>query len=348
MIGGLRVNDLLITVIIPVYNVEKYLDKCISSVVNQTYKNLEIILVDDGSPDRCPEMCDQWAKKDNRIKVIHKENGGQGTARNMALDICTGDYILFIDSDDYIINDMIFAMVNATGNSKYDLVLCGYTVDNGLRTVDTMWYESEFELNNKQLMLEYLKSCKIITGPVCKLFKRKIFDNIRFPNFRANEDAYIMHRLFGKCENAYILNKHLYVQNIREGSTEQSSFNKNKMHLLDCELDMREYITEKYPEHINLVLERPSNAAFLLLNKIIMENDLNKNKDWVTVLEDFLTKEKEYLISEKSNSLSINFIDYYFDKKNAYIFKQKLSGFKFKLRKKIKKLLIKIKNTRGK
>ncbi len=334
---------LKVSVIIPVYNVEKYLDKCISSVVNQTYQDLEIILVDDGSPDRCPEMCDKWAKKDNRIKVIHKENGGQGTARNMALDICTGDYILFIDSDDYIKNDMISVMVNATSNSKYDLVLCGYIVDSEFRIVNALWYDEDFIFNNKQLMLEYLETKKILPGPVCKLFKKEIFNNIRFPDFRANEDAFIMHRLIGKCNTAYLLSEHFYVYNIRDDSTEHRPFNKDKMHLLDCELDMREYITEKYPEYINFVLERPSNAAFLLLNKIIMENDINKNKDLITVLEEFLLNEKQFLISRESNSLVINLIDYYFDNKNTYIFKQKLLGLKIKIRKKIKIVFIKIK-----
>ena len=338
---------LKVSVIIPVYNVEKYLEKCISSVVNQTYQNLEIILVDDGSPDRCPEMCDEWAKKDNRIKVIHKENGGQGTARNMALDICTGDYVIFVDSDDYIKNDMISSIVNVTSKCEYDLVLCGYTVDNNLRKFDTQWYEKDLQCDNEQLMLEYLQSGKIFTGPFCKLFKKEIFHDIRFPNFRANEDAYIMHRLFGKCKNAYFLNKHLYIQNIRDGSTEQRPFNKNKMHLLDCELDMREYITEKYPEYINFVLERPAKAAFLLLNKIILENSIKQNKDSIIVLEKFLIKEKEYLICQNGNSSMINYINCYFKNKKRYIFRQKLLGLKFKIRKLIKKILLKIKKLWG-
>ena len=92
----------LISVIIPVYKVEKFLDRCIESVVNQTYKNLEIILVDDGSPDKCGEMCDEWAKKDDRIEVIHKPNGGLSDARNIGIDKCKGDFIMFVDSDDYL------------------------------------------------------------------------------------------------------------------------------------------------------------------------------------------------------------------------------------------------------
>ena len=97
----------LISVIIPVYKVEEYLDECVLSVIRQTYANLEIILVDDGSPDNCPRMCDEWATKDSRIKVIHKENGGLSDARNAGLDAAEGQYIAFIDSDDYIKPDMM-------------------------------------------------------------------------------------------------------------------------------------------------------------------------------------------------------------------------------------------------
>ena len=102
-----NLNEELISVIIPIYKVEKYLRECIDSIINQSFKNLEIILVDDGSPDNCGKICDEYAKKDNRLKVIHKENGGLSSARNAGLDIATGEYISFVDSDDYVSNKFI-------------------------------------------------------------------------------------------------------------------------------------------------------------------------------------------------------------------------------------------------
>ena len=116
-----------ISVIVPVYNVEKYLDKCVESIVNQTYKNLEIILVDDGSTDSCPEICDEWAKKDNRIKVIHKPNGGLSSARNAGMDSMTGSYIQFVDSDDYIKSNMIEVMYGNIIKGDYDVCVCNYS-----------------------------------------------------------------------------------------------------------------------------------------------------------------------------------------------------------------------------
>lgn len=116
--------DNLISVIIPIYNVEKYVDRCIESVVNQIYKNLEIILVDDGSPDSCPQICDKWAEKDERIIVIHKQNGGVSTARNAGLDIAKGDYIGFVDGDDYLEPEFYETMLNALLSNDADIVMC--------------------------------------------------------------------------------------------------------------------------------------------------------------------------------------------------------------------------------
>lgn len=121
-------NNQTVSVVIPVYNVEKYLDRCIESVINQTYQNLEIILVDDGSPDRCPQMCDMWAEKDSRIKVVHKKNEGLGMARNTGIACATGEYICFLDSDDYIDLQVIEKAIRLADSTESDIVLFGMTL----------------------------------------------------------------------------------------------------------------------------------------------------------------------------------------------------------------------------
>ena len=183
----------LISVIVPVYKVEKYLNQCVESIVNQTYKNLEIILVDDGSPDNCPAMCDDWAKKDNRIFVIHKENGGLSSARNAGLDIARGEYIGFVDSDDFIDSDMYESLLNAMLSEDVDLVCCGrrivdecgliqhdcYTHErrsySGIDIVKSLFYGNEFD----EAMWD-------------KLYKRSFFDETRFPIGEVNEDIVLM------------------------------------------------------------------------------------------------------------------------------------------------------------
>lgn len=118
----------LVSIVLPIYNVSKYLDKCITTIVNQTYKNLEIILVDDGSTDQSPSMCDEWVKKDGRIKVIHKQNGGLGNARNTGIDNATGKYIFFIDSDDYVSLDLVSKCYNSAKSTNADIVIYGFSV----------------------------------------------------------------------------------------------------------------------------------------------------------------------------------------------------------------------------
>ena len=119
------VDNVCVSVVVPVYNVEKYLDRCVSSIVNQTYSNLEIILVDDGSPDRCPELCDAWARRDNRIRVIHKQNTGLGMARNTGIENATGDYICFFDSDDYIHRETIEKACRVMNGNEVQIVIFG-------------------------------------------------------------------------------------------------------------------------------------------------------------------------------------------------------------------------------
>ncbi|MGN0524120.1 MAG: glycosyltransferase [Eubacterium sp.] len=119
----------LISIVVPVYKVEKYLDRCVESIINQTYTNLEIILVDDGSPDNCPEMCDEWAKKDGRIKVIHKQNDGLANARNSGIELCLGDYVMFVDSDDYIEPDMVEFLLNISIKYDADVSRCGFFIN---------------------------------------------------------------------------------------------------------------------------------------------------------------------------------------------------------------------------
>ena len=116
----------LISIVIPVYKVEKFLGRCMESVVNQTYKNLEIFLIDDGSPDNCPKMCDEWAAKDSRIKVIHKQNDGLANARNSGIEIFTGDYVIFIDSDDFLELDMVEFLLNLSVKYDADISRCGF------------------------------------------------------------------------------------------------------------------------------------------------------------------------------------------------------------------------------
>ena len=257
-----------VSVIVPVYGVEKYLNACVESIVSQTYRDLEIFLVDDGGKDGCPQMCDDWANKDDRILVIHKENGGQGTARNAALDRVSGDYILFVDSDDTIQPTMIEDMVAASDGGRHDVVLSGLVFDSGLTKQMGLWYDTDRIFQNYELMKEYVSTPNIFTGPTGKLFRSRVFETLRFPNFRANEDAFVMHHLFGECASAAVLAKNNYNVTIRPDSTEGSPFNVHKMHLLDCANDLKAYIIANYPDLRCYSDFKPIDHILSLLRKI--------------------------------------------------------------------------------
>lgn len=186
----------LISIIVPVYNVEKYIDRCMTTLLGQTYKNIEVILVDDGSPDGCPKLCDEYAKKDSRVKVVHKENGGLGYARNSGLDIATGEYIAFVDSDDYVTEDMCEKLMSAAMKYNADIVYGGIFYDeNGVIKrrpgvqQPVVWKGDEV----KEFLLDLIamkpeeKQDTIIEVSVWKaIFRKKIFDdyNIRFVSER--------------------------------------------------------------------------------------------------------------------------------------------------------------------
>jgi glycosyltransferase involved in cell wall biosynthesis len=306
-------GDPLISIIVPVYGVEKYLDNCVRSLIAQTYRNLEIILVDDGSKDRCPCICDDWAQKDDRVVVIHKENGGQGTARNAALDLFTGDYVLFVDSDDYIQISMIEKMVGASNNGLHDVVLCGMSIDNSIALRETKWYTQDFAADNQRLMMEYIRG-SIFSGPVCKMFIRHVFKRLRFPEFRANEDVFIMHRLFGACETAYFLHDHLYTIRLRFNSTEGQKFNREKMHLIDCAKDLRAYVIENYPHYTDYVDNKVAKDTIYLLERLYLSGNQKEYADVKNELEGLLISEKTYLLNKGDNEEILASIDNYFNK----------------------------------
>ena len=193
-----------ISVIVPIYKVEKYIHRCIDSIINQTYKNLEIILVDDGSPDSCPRICDEYAKKDKRIKVIHKENGGLSDARNKGVDIATGDYIAFVDSDDYIHPNMYEVLIYELEKNNSDIALCKYKIVYEKSKIKTE-IDGKFEvysLNNLQALDSmYGKDGVDFIVAWNKLYKKDLFNKIRYPVGKIHEDEYTTYKLLFASKN---------------------------------------------------------------------------------------------------------------------------------------------------
>lgn len=190
-----------VSVIVPVYNMEKYLSRCVDSILAQTYANLEVILVDDGSKDSSPAICDKYAERDGRIKVVHKENGGLSSARNAGLDVASGDYIGFVDSDDYISSDMYSQLCRRLDNSDCEIANVMYVRadENGKTTPSKVPHNTDKEISSEQFARELM----LHTGDVSvctKLFKSELFNNIRFPEGKLNEDLLFILDVLGRVK----------------------------------------------------------------------------------------------------------------------------------------------------
>ena len=240
----------LISVIIPVYMVENYLDRCVRSVVSQTYRNLEILLIDDGSPDRCGSICDEWAKRDGRIHVIHKKNGGLSDARNTGIDTSKGSYLAFVDSDDSISPDMLHHLYEAIQREHADMSICSYRYvdENGSVILKTI---HDSPIRNEMLTGE--EAIQRLCSPFYwyyvttwnKLYRADLFSDIRFPVGKIREDEFVAHRLLGKCERIVCIPCKEYDYLQRDGSIMSSRGEQSLINCAEAFLDRAEYCRQR-------------------------------------------------------------------------------------------------------
>lgn len=218
----------MISVIVPVYQVEEYLDQCVKSIINQSFNELEIILVDDGSTDNCPAMCDEWAEKDKRIKVIHKPNGGLSDARNAGLEIATGEYISFIDSDDWILSDMYEKMLFTIQKENADICACN--IRACYPSHESVWGCKEYTVGNAEQILDMLYSdTKYPVSAWNKLYKRGCWKELRFPVGKICEDAFTTYQLVHNAERIVQIPEAFYCYRIRPESIMTSAFSIKRM-----------------------------------------------------------------------------------------------------------------------
>lgn len=256
-------KDNLISVIVPIYNTEKYLCKCVDSIINQTYTNLEIILVNDGSSDNCGKICDEYAKKDNRIKVIHKLNGGLSDARNVGIKKAKGKYISFVDSDDYINKNMIDVLFNLQLSNKSDISIISYKVvyDNNIVDENFKKISEPIILNKYQALLYLFYDNKIGNYAWNKLYKKELFNNMEFPKGKKMEDLGTTYKLFELCEKIVYSDTELYYYLQRNNSI---------LHDIDKKLcnDKFELAHERYLYLLNKYPLMKENNAFMFENSL--------------------------------------------------------------------------------
>lgn len=214
----------MISVIVPVYNAEPYLERCINSIVNQTYQNLEILLIDDGSTDKSGIICDLYHKKDTRVKVIHKKNGGAATARNLGVHLAKGQFLAFVDSDDAILTDM-YASLMIQMKEDIDIVTCGrYIYKQGSKQLKQKAYCTNkiTKYGNVQAIGELLKKEIFSYGVNEKIYRKELFENIKFPYSRMSEDIPVTYALFKKCRYIVNIGQAKYCNYLRRDSSSNS------------------------------------------------------------------------------------------------------------------------------
>lgn len=242
---------MLVSLIIPVFKVCDYLPKLLETVLSQTHREIEIILVDDGSPDSSGEICDEYAGLDSRIKVIHKTNSGVADARNVGIEASTGDYIALIDGDDYLANDYIEYLLHLCIDNNADLSCCAWTMDIDGKLSKCSYRKREPGIYiGKHKAMEALMTTRLLSSSVWgKMFKRELFDNVRFPTgSKYYEDDATIYRLVAASNSVMIGGESKYYYVLRTGSFIHKSFNDNNLKIINVFEERCAFIEAEYPE----------------------------------------------------------------------------------------------------
>lgn len=283
-----------LSIIVPIYNVERYLERCIISILNQTYINFELILVNDGSTDNSKDICEKYLSIDNRIKLINKKNGGLSSARNTGIELAIGEYIAFVDSDDYINKYMYEVLITTLKKDKSDMVICGYNkVDQN---------EANFQEINNYIDVNNVLASKIskvealdkllIEGEKFvfawnKIYKRKLFNELRYKNGKIYEDEFLAHRVLYKCNKVSVINEKLYFYIQRDGSIINSKFTTKRFDKVYALKERIDFLKEKNLLELKEKAEK-SFVDYFIWNYFVAYQRLeNVNSDLIKLKNEF-------------------------------------------------------------
>lgn len=288
----------LVSVIVPVYNVENYLRRCLDSIVNQTHKNLQIILINDGSTDNSYNICKEYSEIDNRITLIDKKNGGLSSARNEGISKAVGEYLLFVDSDDWIELDLVDLVLNRASRTKSDIVLFGYfeVDENGKRHIKGVDYGKERSIDLEDA-LDLLIKDKLVSSHVWdKFYKRDLFDNINFPLGKNYEDIFIMHNVFLQAKSFYFLNTPKYNYFQRDNSICHIPSSRNMLDMIDAYL-------KRFNDLSSVMSIEQKNILITLIKKLCIYD----NQYGLINRKEYLLRYQKIIKIKKTAHLQVNF-----------------------------------------
>lgn len=294
-------NKELISVIIPVYNTKDYLESCLESVINQSYENLEIILVDDGSTDGSSNLCEQFSREDSRIKVIHTVNEGTSAARNKGIQQAGGKYLGFIDSDDYIRKDFYEKLVNKISDDN-DIVSCGVDImhPDG-RVMRQSTPKVEIKYYGDEIIRELLINTTYFNFSMCnKIFRRELFGGVEFPIGKKHEEILVMYEIAKRSKKLTCLNEAMYYYTVREGSNSRHPFNLSNMYMAEATLAIYEDVKQHYKKYTDIALYRHMEYVLFLIEWIE-----DAEEDFIDVKNQLINHIRRYSIDiYESNYIS--------------------------------------------
>ncbi len=292
-----------ISIIVPVYNVEDYLGRCLDSILNQSFKDIEIIVVNDGSTDNSGIICDNYSKKNSIIKVIHKKNGGLSSARNRGLEVAQGKYIGFVDSDDWIDKYMYEKLYNLCEDRNADIGICNFFRNESNRNVDD---EVITELNNINGIRELFKGNLYRFSACNKLFKKSCFTNITFPEGRVHEDLSTTYKVFANADKVVHTKYRGYFYFIRENSILTSKYNEKRLDVFIGWTEIIDFISKEYSEVENQVIACFSYACvdnmYYILNQV---EEKGSKKRLLSVVQSYVRK--NYNLIQRNSILSLKY-----------------------------------------
>ena len=305
-----------ISIIVPVYNVETYLERCVESILKQTYTNFELLLINDGSTDKSGELCDELALRDQRIRVIHKENGGLSDARNRGIDEASSDLIGFIDSDDYIDEDMYETLYRHLKESNADLSMCGhYDVFHQIPEKQVSETKT-WELSSEEAIKMVMEAKILSVTAVNKLYKKELFNHLRFEVGKIAEDAFIMIRLLDQCQKVVATNEKKYYYVHRENSITTQKFSLKFLNVIEAYEQNANIIREHYPAIADVATMRLNWAYFYVLDRLLVDSDF-KDKALEDRLIAYLKKNSMNILCDSrfTNARKISFLALLFSRK---------------------------------
>ena len=260
----------LISVIVPVYNVEKYLCKCIDSIINQTYENIEIILVDDGSTDSSGEICDRYSMQHNNITAYHKTNGGLSSARNYGIEKAKGEYLGFIDSDDYIENNMYETLLKLSQENDAEMSMCALfdVFDGKIRKIHKDI--TVITVDKEEAIKMVLEADVVSVTAVNKLYRRELFDTIRYPEGKTIEDGFVIVDLLSECNRITVSSEQLYYYVHRKASITSDSFSEKNLDAIECYERTYNIVERDYPRILDSARTRLCWAYFYVLDRLAL------------------------------------------------------------------------------